>query len=191
MAVNLRMSLIIVVMILLLPLRVLAQGPAVSPDWTARDARGQAVHLAGRVRDRATVLFFWATWCPYCKALMPHLQSIRLEYGDRVEIIALTIRDDDGDPVEYVAKGGFDFTTIVDGDEIAAQNDVYGTPGVLILNPEREVEFNLYRVPRVEPPDTVDASSNSRKAAYRAPYWASEIRQSLDRVIAEYYADES
>ena len=28
-----------------------------------------------------TIVYFWATWCPYCKALMPHLQSILDEYG--------------------------------------------------------------------------------------------------------------
>lgn len=166
-----------------------AQERVVSPDWTATAEGGQTVRLAERVAERPTVLFFWATWCPYCKALMPHLQSIRLEYGDRVEIVALTIRDDEGDPIGYVRNAGYDFTLIVDGDAIAAQNDVYGTPGVLILNPDREVEFNLYRLPRIEPPEAVDASSNSRKAAYRAPYWAAAIRKALDRVTAEYYPD--
>ncbi|MCP5091039.1 MAG: redoxin domain-containing protein, partial [Gammaproteobacteria bacterium] len=28
--------------------------------------------------QQPVILLFWATWCPYCKALMPHLQSIRL-----------------------------------------------------------------------------------------------------------------
>ncbi len=27
------------------------------------------------------IYLFWASWCPYCKALMPHLQSIQVEYG--------------------------------------------------------------------------------------------------------------
>ncbi len=181
--------LIVLAATLCFPTGAAAQERAVSPDWNATAEGGETVHLAERVAERPTILFFWATWCPYCKALMPHLQSIRLEYGDRVEIVALTIRDDDGDPIGYVRNAGYDFTLIVDGDAIAAQNDVHGTPGVLILNPDREVEFNLYRLPRIEPPDAVDASSNSRKAAYRAPYWAAAIRKALDGVIAEYYPD--
>ena len=44
-----------------------------------------------------TIILFWATWCPYCKALMPHLQSILDEYPGQLQVLALSIRDD-GDP---------------------------------------------------------------------------------------------
>ena len=185
----LRTALIMVLLILFVPPRAFSQGPAVSPDWTAADYRGTQVNLTALAGERPTVLFFWATWCPYCKALMPHLQSIRHEYGDRVNIVALTIRDDDGDPVSYIEDGGFEFTTILEADEIAAANDVYGTPGVLILNPDREVEFNLYRLPKVEPPETAEPARHGRRAAYKAPFWAAEIRQAIDRVQAAHYAD--
>jgi hypothetical protein len=33
-------------------------------------------------------VLFWATWCPYCKALMPHVQSNLDEYGKQVRVVA-------------------------------------------------------------------------------------------------------
>jgi len=66
------------------------------------------VRLSEEVRRQPFILFFWATWCPYCKALMPHLQSLRFEYGDRVKILAINLIDADGDPVEYVRNAGYD-----------------------------------------------------------------------------------
>lgn len=178
-----------VAIVLFVPVRGFAQDPAVSPDWTLEDVAGNRLNLDELVAEQPTILFFWATWCPYCKALMPHLQSLRLEYGDDLNIIALTIRDDDGDPVGYVRENGFDFTMIVDADEIAAQNDVYGTPGVLILDKDREVVFNLYALGTPEYPARLQDAGHGPKAAYRAPWWAAEIRQSLDGLIADAYAD--
>lgn len=43
--------------------------------------------------ERPTIILFWATWCPYCKALMPHLQSIMLEHPGKVDVLALNIRE--------------------------------------------------------------------------------------------------
>jgi thiol-disulfide isomerase/thioredoxin len=181
--------LIIAVLGLATPLTGVAQESRISPDWTLENANGQAVHLNDLTTERPTILFFWATWCPYCKALMPHLQSIRLEYGDDVNIVAMTIRDDEGDPVGYIKENGFDFTLLVETDEVAEQNDIYGTPGVLLLAPNREVVFNLYDLPRPEYPTDIDDSGNRQKAAYRGPYWAAHIRRALDLLIANSYAD--
>ena len=50
-------------------------------DWTLTSADGVPVTLGEAVVEQPVILFFWATWCPYCKARMPHLQSIRLEQG--------------------------------------------------------------------------------------------------------------
>ena len=52
-----------------------------SPDWTFETIDGTPLTLSEEVSEQTTILFFWASWCPYCKALMPHLQSIELEYG--------------------------------------------------------------------------------------------------------------
>ncbi len=39
-----------------------------------------------------TIILFWATWCPYCKALMPHLQSIVDEFDGRAPYWAAKLR---------------------------------------------------------------------------------------------------
>lgn len=41
------------------------------------------------------------------------------------------------------------------------------------------------QLPRKEPPAVTESKSHGRKAAYRAPYWAAEIRKALDAVLGE------
>jgi len=160
----------------------LAADYPVAPNWSLNTADDRVVGLNDVVQQQTTVLLFWATWCPYCKALMPHLQSMRLEYGDNVKILAINIFED-GDPVRFIQEAGYDFTLLLDGDKVADDYGVTGTPSVFVLDHKRNVRFDLRILPRLEPPDTGEPASNSRKAAYRAPFWAAEIRKSIDAVI--------
>jgi thiol-disulfide isomerase/thioredoxin len=157
----------------------------VAPDWTLSTPAGEPVTLSDVAAERPVLLLFWATWCPYCKALMPHLQSIDLEYGDEIEILAIHFRDDKGDPVGFVRDAGYNFTLLTDGNAVAELNGIWSTPGVLIVDTERAVRFDLYAVPTPELPESDAESSHRRKAGYLAPFWAAEIRKRLDTVLAD------
>jgi len=156
----------------------------VAPDWSLVSAQGETVQLSREVREQPTVLLFWATWCPYCKALMPHLQSMRLEYGGKIKILAINFREE-GDPVEFIRRAGYDFTVLPDGDDVAASYAIYGTPGVVIVDSDRTIRFDLRSLPRREPPRSDKPAGHKRNAAYQAPYWAAEIRKSIDIVLGE------
>ena len=78
-----------------------------APAFTLATAEGESIQLP-RTHNGVDIYFFWASWCPYCKSLMPHLQSMRIEYGDDVTVYALNIRDDE-DPELFMAKHGYDF----------------------------------------------------------------------------------
>lgn len=182
----LRQSLLILVLALTLSANVLAKPGDTGPDWTLSTPDGVDVHLDDVVSEQATVLFFWATWCPYCEALMPHLQSMRLEYGADVRILAISIFED-GDPVAVIEGAGYDFTLLLDGDIEAGDYGITGTPGVIILDKDRVIRFDLRSLPRLKLSGSGDATGIRRKAAFRAPYWAAEIRKSLDAVIADVY----
>ena len=168
----------------LLPGSGCAAEAAVAPDFTLESVSGDSVTLSDVTAEQPVVLLFWATWCPYCKALMPHIQSIRLEHGDEVRVLAVHFRDDKGDPAAFIENAGYDFTVLRDGNETAKLYEVWGTPGLLVIDRNRRIRFNLYELPKQDVPGYEDLS-HPRRAAYRAPYWAAEIRKALDEVLSD------
>ena len=159
-------------------------GTDIAPDWKLHTPQQETVTLSAEVRQQPVVLFFWASWCPYCKALMPHLQSIRLEYGDEVRILAINFRDD-SDAAVFMRRTGYDFTLLLDGNQVAERYEIWATPGILVIDQQQRIRFDLRSVPGAVIPAFVDAGKHSSKAAYIAPYWAAEIRKALDEVLTE------
>jgi len=159
-------------------------GAEIAPDWRLASGDGGSIRLSQEVKKQPVVLFFWATWCPYCKALLPHLQSIRMEHGQAVKILAVNIRDKN-DPVAFIEEAGYDFTVLPHGDDIAELYAIHGTPGVIVVDGEQRMRFDLRTLPQLSIPSNGEKLSNKKKAAYMAPYWAAEIRKSIDEVLAE------
>lgn len=161
-----------------------AQELSTAADWTLQNAAGEAVTLSERVSERPALLFFWATWCPYCKSLMPHLQSIRYEYGDHVDIISIQVFDD-GDAAAYLQENGYEFDLLLAGDDVAERYGVSGTPGVILVDSGMQIRFDLNKAPR-QMLDAVDESAgHRRKAALRAPFWAAQIRAAVDGTLTD------
>ena len=115
---------------------------------------------------------------------MPHLQSIRLEYGNDIGILAINIMED-GDPVSYITEAGFDFTLLLDGDPVADKYDITGTPGVIIVDTRQKIRFDLRKLPRPEIGIEGEKLSRKQVAKRLAPYWAAEIRSALDTLEIE------
>lgn len=159
--------------------------PIIAPDFTLESISRGPVTLSDATAEQPVILLFWATWCPYCKALMPHIQSIRLEHSNEVRVLAVHFRDDKGDPAAFIENAGYDFTVLRDGNETAKLYEVWGTPGLLVIDRNRNIRFNLYELPKHEFPAGEENLSHSQKAAYRAPYWAAEIRKTLDEVLSD------
>ena len=157
----------------------------IASDWTLSTAEGRTVRLSEEVEHQTTVLLFWATWCPYCKALMPHLQSMRFEYGDDVKVLAINVFED-GDPLGFMQKEGYDFVMLHDGDDVADTYGVTATPGVIVVGRDRVVHFDLRLLPPLANKAVTGPTSHKRKAAFLAPCWAAEIRKVIDSVRRDY-----
>ena len=168
-----RRFLIALILSSMVPTAAIAMELQIAPDWTLSTPNGQAINLADEAEKQTTVLFFWATWCPYCKALMPHLQSIRIEYGDSVKILAINIAED-ADPVAFIDNAGYDFTLLLDGDAVAENYGIFGTPGLFVIDANRRIDFDIRSLPSLSPPNNGRKKSHARKAAYLAPYWAAQ-----------------
>jgi len=151
-------------------------------SFSLETADGSALNLPTD-QQGIGVYLFWASWCPYCRALMPHLQSLEDEYGNTITIYALNFRDQQ-DPVAYLNEHGFSFVLLPEADDVAESWDVKGTPGLFIVDHEGRIRFNLYDVLATNPPG-FEALNHTQRAQRRAPFWAARIRESLDEVMSD------
>ena len=158
----------------------------IAPAFTVKDDAGNNVSLPSR-QPGVDVYLFWATWCPYCKALMPHLQSIQVEYGDDVRVYALQIRDDE-DPVAFMEEHGYDFILLPQADAVMETYGVRSTPAVFLVDQNATIQFNLYEM-IFDDSEAFKALGHRQKSARRAPYWAAAIRTRIDQIIAEQSTD--
>ncbi|WNS73854.1 TlpA disulfide reductase family protein [Bacillus sp. DTU_2020_1000418_1_SI_GHA_SEK_038] len=62
-----------------------------APDFTLADLNGNIVKLSD-YKGKKVLLNFWATWCPPCKAEMPHMEKLYQKYKkDGFEILGVNV----------------------------------------------------------------------------------------------------
>jgi len=142
--------------LLLAMVSVAAPAQQAAPAWDGKGADGQTIHFDPAHRQRPALLLFWATWCPYCKALMPYLQKVYDAAGkDKLDVYAIDFKDEDGDPVAELKERGNTFTLVRNGDAIAAQYGVKGTPGLFLVDRGGTI---IYKRSGGDAPETVEAT---------------------------------
>ena len=67
-----------------------------APDFTLPDINGKPFHFAS-VKGKVVILDFWATWCPPCRAEIPHFNELNDQYKKQgLEVIGISL--DQGGP---------------------------------------------------------------------------------------------
>ena len=88
-----------------------------APDFELTTLAGEPIRLS-ELQGKKVILNFWATWCPPCKAEMPHMQNFYEDYAEteNVEIIAvnLTSGDREASVEEFVKDYGLTFPIPMD-----------------------------------------------------------------------------
>ncbi|MBA6224262.1 TlpA family protein disulfide reductase [Colwellia sp. MB02u-18] len=113
-----------------------------APAWQLKTQSGDTISSA-QFDGQATILHFWATWCPYCKVLQPKLVELEKKYQQQgVKLVAISFNEDDGVlPQDELAARGYSFPTAVHGDEVASLYGVNGTPTTFFINKHKQVIF--------------------------------------------------
>lgn len=112
-------------------------------NWTLDSKEGEPLNYYQDSEGKVSVVLFWATWCPYCASLMPHLEVIYRKYRNKgLKFYAVDIYEDgDIDPVAYFESKGFSNTMLLNGDAVAEQYGVKGTPAVYVIDKEKKVVY--------------------------------------------------
>jgi len=71
-----------------LTLRLLST-PTPLPSFTFQDLDGRTISSES-LRGKVTIVNFWATWCPPCRAEIPDLIALQDKYRDQLQIIGVS-----------------------------------------------------------------------------------------------------
>jgi cytochrome c biogenesis protein CcmG/thiol:disulfide interchange protein DsbE len=102
--------------------------------------QGGAVHLAD-YRGHWTLVNFWATWCPPCKAEAPLLQTFWERHRSQgVRVVGVDLNDPTGDALKFIHDEGLTYTQL--RDSTGYWYDHYsgvGLPQSFLINPSGEI----------------------------------------------------
>ena len=111
-----------------------------APDFTLKNISNNKVNLSD-YKGHPVIIFFWATWCPYCESEMSSMQKVYTTYKDYgLVILAIDVGENAGKARTYCAKHNLTFPILNDsGKDISAKYRVSGFPTHFFVDSNRRI----------------------------------------------------
>lgn len=111
---------------------------AKAPDFEIETIDGEDVVLS-QMKNDYTLVIFWATWCENCKEEIPRInEAISLFKRAKVDIVAISIDEEEADIKKYVKENSISFKVASDllgwEGKIVTDYAVYATPSMFIVD---------------------------------------------------------
>lgn len=118
-----------------------------APDFELDTLSGETVKLSD-YQGKKVILNFWATWCPPCKAEMPHMQNFYEKNQDKgIEVVAVNLTNMDKGKTQldkFVEDYGLSFDIPLDKDgEIGMQYQAFTIPTSYIIDTDGIIQKKI------------------------------------------------
>src|SRR5467141_1435801 len=116
------------------------RNPDAAPEFKLDALDGKPLSLA-TARGKVVLLNFWATWCGPCRAEIPDLIALQQKYKDQLQIIGLTVDDDDASMVkQVVAEEHVNYPVAMSSPEVRLQyGGISALPTSFVLDAQGRV----------------------------------------------------
>jgi len=95
-----------------------AGDPKAAPDFTLSSIDGNRLTLSG-LKGKVVLLDFWATWCPPCRAAIPHLVELQNKYrADGLDVVGMNMDQDPEDLVSFLQSNTVNYPILKVTDEV-------------------------------------------------------------------------
>lgn len=108
-----------------------------APDFSLPDLSGKQV-IRSSFQGRPVIVYFWATWCHYCRESMPHLEAAKAQHqADGLEVLAINILESADRVRAHARRHGISLPILLDLEAKATQAYlVRATPSYYFIDPE-------------------------------------------------------
>ena len=102
-----------------------------------QNMQGEEVFLAD-FKGKVVMIDFWETWCGPCLMVFPAMDSLKAEYGDDFEVLAVNTltADERKDVEEFIANNEYDFAFSLDVNDVGAEVISLGIPFKVFIDPD-------------------------------------------------------
>jgi peroxiredoxin len=117
-----------------------------APDFSAAGLDGKTQRLSTvTAASRATVVYFWATWCPPCIGEFLELETLSRKLKDQgVTLLSINFKETASTAKTFTDDAGASFPVLLDTDgKIAAQFLVWPLPAIFVLDAKGIVRHKI------------------------------------------------
>lgn len=112
-------------------------------DIEIEDEAGNTVRISD-FEGKPTVINFWTTWCPPCKAELPAFSKLYQKYGDRINFVMLNLTEEKREPRcaarDYINKTSLEFPLYYDSKGTAVDYGLQSIPDTFFINKDGYIE---------------------------------------------------
>ena len=120
-----------------------------APDFTLDTLNARAVKFSDVSKGKNTIVFFWATWCPHCRAQVGALKKQQPKLvKEGVEVVLVDIGEDRATVKKFLAAGNYDFDVFLDvKSNVAETYEVFGVPTLFFIGADGKIREMLNAFP--------------------------------------------
>lgn len=120
---------------------------AQTPNFILPALTGEKVELASLVGQKATLLVFWATWCPTCREEIPILNEWNEKYPS-LQILGINVQESRDRVKRFTKKHKMNYPVLLDEEGEAAQlYGLVGIPASILLTREGKIIYFGFALP--------------------------------------------
>ncbi len=116
---------------------------AAPKDWVGKELPKLNVDYIEKNPDlvgKPLIVEFWATWCPPCRASIPHLNEFNKKFKDKGLVVIGITDEDKRDVAKFRKTVPMEYNVAIDkGGKLSAQFGISGIPQAFIVGKDGKI----------------------------------------------------
>ncbi|MDD5432331.1 MAG: TlpA disulfide reductase family protein [Candidatus Omnitrophica bacterium] len=112
-----------------------------APDFKLNDISGKEVSFSSLKGNKPVILFFWTTWCPYCRAELKELMNLSGDFKkDGVELLVIDVGEEKYKVESFLKARSLNLNVLLDNDSSVSQSyELLGVPTYVFITKAGEI----------------------------------------------------
>ncbi len=128
-----------------------SESPAPAPNFELPDLKGTNISLSDFKGQKPVLLYFWATWCPYCISVRPEVIKLRKQISEKdLGVLAVNVGGSDTlDKLKrYEEANPAPYMVLYDASGKTARSfKIFGIPHFVLIDKDGVIKYSGNNLP--------------------------------------------